>query len=476
MATICSSNGSPIFGNITNSTLSARAAAYYWFEGLEITPCAGSTAIFYNAVLFYMPTGLIMPTGPPEDDTPGGMPHDMAFSHSYIHGIPNQDNMIRGLYLDGFNYTVLDSTINNWQASTQDSQGILMDCGTGNMLIQNNDIEASADSILIAAPECALVPGDITIDHNYFTKVASWYPQFILKNFVEFKNGQRMLVDSNVMAYGIVAAQNGTGVVITPRTWTAPEAPGTWASVAQVSNVSVMYNVIHDTGLGSETASEDTYCTPTMNCISSSHVLYQDNLLYNIDLAGGPDWCFQVDAPNELTLNHNTCISSNTNGQSFFVDSYPNTNTWLTNNIFAQDLAGQGVVGPAAVALDSSFGNNSGAVIQDNGGFPTGWLAATLTEWLSCNCTTGTLLSSSSPFVNLTTYAVRPDSVFSKAGTDGQDLGWNATAININDIVEGIMVRRRGGSSGGGVLSEPVENSKPVEPAKILTGRVDRVN
>ena len=131
---------------------------------------------------------------------------------------------------------------------------------------------------------------------------------------------RQILVNGNVMAYGFVAAQNGTGIVITPRTFTGSETPGTWASVAQVSDVTITYNVIHDTGLGSETASTDSYCTPAMNCIPSARIEYQNNLFYNIDLPNAPNWCFQVDAPNELTLDHNTCVSGNANQQSLFVD------------------------------------------------------------------------------------------------------------------------------------------------------------
>jgi hypothetical protein len=460
MATLCSVNGEPVIGNITDSTLSARAAGFYWFEGLEITLCSGSDAIFWNAVLFYMPTGLSMPTGPPEDDTPSGMPHDMAFSHSYIHGVPDTDNMIRGLYLDGYNYTVIDSTVNNWQASTQDSQGFMMDCGTGNILIQNNDMEASADSLLIAAPECALVPGDITIQHNYFTKEAAWSPEFILKNFVEFKNGERILVTGNVMAYGFAAAQDGAGILINPRTWTGSEAPGTWASVAQVSDVTATYNVVHDTGLGTDVASEDSYCTPSMDCIPSARVMFQNNLMYNIDLANASDWCFQLDAPNELTLDHNTCVSANIFSQSVFVDTYPNTNTWLTNNILSQDVAGQGVSGPAAIAQDSQFGDNSGAVIENNGGFAPDWLTTTLAEWASCDCAEDTLFSLLSPFANVSNYQVLSGSVFSKAGTNGTDLGWDATVININDIVNGTP-SREGTPGGHSRASIPLWDTQP---------------
>jgi hypothetical protein len=194
--------------------------------------------------------------------------------------------------------------------------------------------------------------------------------------------------------------------------------------------------VIHDTGLGSDTASEDSYCTPAMNCIPSARVEFQNNLMYNLNLNGAPNWCFQLDAPNELTIDHNTCISGNISAQALFVDSYPTTNTLLTNNIFNVDIAGQGVVGPAAIVSNSSYGTNSGGLISNDGGYVEGWSAATLTEW--SGLATNTFFSTVNPFSNTTTYPVVPGSLFSQAGTDGADLGWNSSTININNIVAGL--------------------------------------
>jgi hypothetical protein len=59
-----------------------------------------------------------------------------------------------------------------------------------------------------------------------------------------------------------------------------------------------------------------------------------------------------------------------------------------------------------------------------------------LNEW--SGLTTGTLLSNTTPFANTTTYPVVAGSAFSAAGTDGADLGWNSTTININSIVSGL--------------------------------------
>jgi hypothetical protein len=202
MATLCipANSSLPVLANDTSSTVTARAASFYWFEGMEMTACTPYSSTLWNMVLFSTETNGI----PPASSDVSGMPHDIVFSHDYIHGVPNQDNMIRGLYFEGYNFTVIDSTVNNWQASWQDSQAIMMDCGTGGILVQNSDVEASANSILFAAPQCLLSPGDITIVHNLFTKPLSWGGVFITKNFVEFKNGQRALIEQNVIENGTI--------------------------------------------------------------------------------------------------------------------------------------------------------------------------------------------------------------------------------------------------------------------------------
>jgi hypothetical protein len=158
--------------------------------------------------------------------------------------------------------------------------------------------------------------------------------------------------------------------------------------------------------------------------------------MYNLDLNGAPNWCFQLDAPNELTIDHNTCISENVSSQALFVNTYPTTNTWVTNNIFSLDVGGQGVAGPAAIVSNSQWGTNSGGVVSTNGGFVNGWSTNTVNEW--SGVATGTLFSTLSPFGNTTTYPVTPGSLFSQAGSDGADLGWNSTMININNIVNGL--------------------------------------
>jgi hypothetical protein len=57
-------------------------------------------------------------------------------------------------------------------------------------------------------------------------------------------------------------------------------------------------------------------------------------------------------------------------------------------------------------------------------------------------------------------YQVLSGSVFSKAGTNGTDLGWDATVININDIVNGTP-SREGTPGGHSRASIPLWDTQP---------------
>jgi hypothetical protein len=126
--------------------------------------------------------------------------------------------------------------------------------------------------------------------------------------------------------------------MLTPRIWTTNlqvEGP-LYAPISQVSDITIVGNVIHDLGQGFEVASMDSYCTSTgviYPCLTSARTLVRGNLVYNVDLTGSENWGVQVDTPHELTIDHNTIVSA---GVALFVDTYPTINTWFTNNIIAK--------------------------------------------------------------------------------------------------------------------------------------------
>src|SRR4029079_8378638 len=93
----------------------------------------------------------------------------------------------------------------------------------------------AAENILFGGSDPAipdLVPSDITITHNYVTKQTAWRGSaWNIKNLLELKSAQRVVVDGNVFEYNWLAAQTGYSILFTPRNQdgTAP-----WTIVQQI--------------------------------------------------------------------------------------------------------------------------------------------------------------------------------------------------------------------------------------------------
>ena len=72
-----------------------------------------------------------------------------------------------------------------------------------------------------AAPRVSIagvVPSDITVEDNFFTKNPSWRgTTWTVKNLFELKNARRVLVRHNIMQFNWSGAQAGYAIVLTPR-------------------------------------------------------------------------------------------------------------------------------------------------------------------------------------------------------------------------------------------------------------------
>src|SRR4029434_11015360 len=101
------------------------------------------------------------------------------------------------------------------------SQAIASWNGPGPYTIENNFLEAAGENILFGGGDPAipnLVASDISIRFNYITKRTSWRgSSWTVKNLIELKNAQRVVIDGNVVEYCWEAAQSGYAIVFTPR-------------------------------------------------------------------------------------------------------------------------------------------------------------------------------------------------------------------------------------------------------------------
>ena len=154
-------------------------------------------------------------------------PRNLIIDRSYIHGQP-QTNTFRGVLLNSAQSAVIDSHVSEIHVNGFDSQAILGFNGPGPFKIVNNRLEASGENIMFggADPKAqALSPADIEIRKNHLFKPLSWKagdPSFAgtewtVKNLLELKNAQRVLIDGNLLENNWQQSQSGVAVLFTPR-------------------------------------------------------------------------------------------------------------------------------------------------------------------------------------------------------------------------------------------------------------------
>jgi hypothetical protein len=192
----------------------APGANHYRFIGLEVTRGVGGKPV----------TALVAPVGSADS---------LIFDRLYIHGTP-EDETRRGIALGGStNVAVLDSYFSDFHCvvggTCTDSQAVSGGTGSlpmGPYKIVDNFLEAAGENILFGGGAATLTPADIEIRQNHLFKPMTWMrgtPGFlgvamIVKNHLELKNAQRVLVDSNLLedSWGGFS-QAGFSVVITPK-------------------------------------------------------------------------------------------------------------------------------------------------------------------------------------------------------------------------------------------------------------------
>lgn len=107
--------------------------------------------------------------------TSASVPHSFIVDRVWFHGHPTK-GMKRGIYLNSGRTDILNSYFNDF-FSFSDAQAICGTNGPGPYRIVNNHLEAAAENILFGGedPKIAnLVPSDIEIRGNYFTKNLAW--------------------------------------------------------------------------------------------------------------------------------------------------------------------------------------------------------------------------------------------------------------------------------------------------------------
>jgi hypothetical protein len=438
--------------NSAPTLATAPGAQGYRLIGLDVS-VAPTVSTIFNIVAFGADQTSLADT-----------PKNMIIDRSYIHGQP-QTNSFRGVLLNSAQSAVINSYVSEIHVSGFDSQAILGYNGPGPFKIVNNHLEASGENIMFggADPKApALSPADIEIRKNHLFKPLSWKAddpsfagiQWTVKNLLELKNAQRVLVDGNLLENNWQQAQTGVAVLFTPR-----NQEGT-APFSAVRDVTFTNNRIINVGGGI-----------AMQGFDEGHPSQQlQRVLVRNNLWEGPQGTFalMIGPIDGVKLDHNTALGMIR--AAIFASNAPNSGFVLTNNLLGYGLIG--IAGDSAGSGNRALGMYfPGALAQRNVLIGLGDGSNQLDNLPSLNFVELNLADVG--LIDPVTGDLRLSELsrYHLAGTDGTDIGVDLDAL-MRALAAGIDMNGDPTSpspaGGCGQLSESGCLSATPEPATLL--------
>lgn len=350
--------------------------------------------------------------------TEAEIPHDLILDRCYVHGHPGLMSR-RGVLLNSASSAVVDSHVSEIHAVGADSQAILGYNGPGPFKIVNNFLEGAAENIMFggADPKIpGLVPSDIEIRLNHLFKPMTWRPgdpsfagvQWTVKNLLELKNAQRVLIEGNLLENN-----PGPALVLTPRN---QDGRAPWSVVQDVLFRS---NIVKDTGAGfvGQTTDDERQSQPMKRIAVVNNLMVVSRMFFGMTTGRGG-------ILHDLLVDHNTALPSSYSTYYFEGNVTPALIRFrLTNNVAGFGSYGVQFAKPddalAKVAPGSIIAKNALASVGDTGdgqgpirNRPPGIDQAMYTSYPNASAagitSNGTLT---------------PNSPLRRAGTDGKDIG-----------------------------------------------------
>lgn len=345
------------------------------------------------------------------------LPHDLIIDRCYIHGNPG-GQVVRGIALNSARTAVIDSYVSEIHGDGFDTQAICGWNGPGPYKILNNYLEASGENVMFGGGDPfiqGLVPSDIEFRNNHLFKPLRWKrgsPEFgraywTVKNLLELKNAQRVLIEGNVIENNWADAQDGFALVFKS---VNQDGAAPWSVTRDVTFIN---NIVRNSDSGLNLLGRDTsQATDFMK-----RVLVRNNLWENItgdNLEGSPGRFLQISDAQDVTIDHNTVLHS---GLVISTYELPSPNFVYTNNLSAHNeygVKGDGKASgndtiqtyfPQSLFLKNVFAGGPSNFYPANNFFPS-----------SLNDV---------QFVNVKNrvYQLAPTSPYVRAGLDGKDLG-----------------------------------------------------
>ena len=399
---VVGANTGPAIATVNNSH-------HFRFVGIEFKP-VGADFIF---------SLIEMGNGNTSNTT---VPDNLVFDRCYIHGSSNATNSgRRGFLLVGTNLAIVDSHISGFYDDGSDSQAIEVYQGNGPFKIVNNYLEAASENINFGGIDPSIpnsVPSDIEIRRNHFFKPLSWIGAgHNVKNLLEFKNAQRVLVQGNVFENNWLDGQSGFSILITPRN----QSGGCPWCITQ--DITIRLNKLINLGAGFNISGDDDI-QPSQR---TRRVLIENNIIEVTGLRSADNRIFQfLRGAVDITVRHNTGILFAGGAFGLAVNAPKSDQFDFRDNLLANGSYGffgqgtaQGIPTLDAYFTNYTFTNN--AII---GPFSGGTCCYPPNTFFPIN-------TAAVGFVNFAggNYTLTAGSPFRSAASDGKDIGADIAAV-----------------------------------------------
>ena len=383
--------------------------------------------------------------GSSAQNSPASVAHDLVVDRVYLHG----DAAIgqkRGIALNSSSTTITSSYISDIKSVGQDSQALGGWNGPGPFTITNNYLEAAGENLMFGGSDPwipGLVPSDITIADNQFSKRPSWRGEnWVVKNLIELKNARRVSIVRNTFEYNWQGGQSGYAVVFTVRN---QDGGCPWCSV---DHVAFEQNIVRHSAAGIQILGYDN----NHPSLQTQAIVVRNNVFADIDSQnwGGNGYFLSlVGGARDITIDHNTIASDHGSG-IVTMDGPPVLGFVFTNNLAKHNS--YGFIGDShGVGGDSISAFLPGSDISRNvlAGAPAGRYPA--------SNSLPTVAQFEAQFVSYAggDYQLMAGSPWRGAGADGQDLG----AV-------------LGAPGTGGAAPAPAPNGQPISGQGVITASV----
>lgn len=410
--------------------------------------------------------------------TPGGIDYSLVggkgttnhiiLDRVWLHGSPKDDNAA-GFGMNGMTYAALiDSYANDFHCTAvvgTCTDAKVVSGGTsqsqdGPYKIVDNFLEASGENVLFGGGAAAHTPADIEIRGNHFYKPLLWmkgqpgyvggasgYP-FAVKNHLELKNAQRVLVEGNIFEYTWGGfSQVGFSILLTPKN----QAMGTGniCPLCAVMDVTIRYNKISHVGSGISMANgtSDNGGVARAGERYSIHDITIDDV--SVSKYTGSGGIFQIyngwpsNSLNNISISHVTIFPDST--RLFIGLTNSQSNPPMYGFTFKNSIVGPNKYGIWNGGATRSCAQSDIPVMELSTCFPSGYkfsdnaliATSTLKSFSLANWPVGNYFPQTSgavQFVNSNggnggDYHLLSSSPYKYAGTDGKDLGADINAI-----------------------------------------------